>query len=603
MKFEASIEAPRGTGQFKAMEKVVMENLKVPPENVDIETKSSKPVDPVSRVRVVKEGRDESGNRYIKLGIQGATTTPGPYSMGELIKSRDRLFTELANAGVSFLTPTAQRKLLQLLQNRLPGTDNMSVATQLGWHGSAFVLSSTVIGEKKELETAFGDLDPQMLSKFRVRGELQDWQDKIAELCRGNSRLMFAVSLAFTGPILRFVQGPRSGGFQIWGDPETGKTTAAMVAGSVWGCHRDDGKREKGFAESWHTTAGKLELTALAHNNTVLILDETKRAGRNEHERAKAVLDVAVGLAEHTEKERLTNLGSTRSWRLYFLSTSNLSLIDLARRGNIFVDDAELGRLVDVPLPNSRHGLFEQIHKFGDGARFTSKLKSRSRRYFGSAGFAFVTKLVAHFVEEPDKLKQWLEIERQVYLKRIAKAAKGLSPLKRASDRFATSFAAGSLAIKYGILPWSRKKLLHAILSCQLDGLRHVGDDPSEPSVAMLRAKLVSYVRDYRKEFIDLARKRPRYGRDHIDAVPGYRAVFKGWKWIYLTATKFTEIIGGAANADMLKEALAHEGLLAKAAGKRFVVQRQIFKGGKGNQNSPWVHALKAGMFKKEAAD
>ena len=72
-----------------------------------------------------------------------------------------------------------------------------------------------------------------------------------------------------------------SGGFQLWGAAESGKTTAGMVAGSVWGCHRDDGKREKGFAETWHTTPGKVEVTALAHNNIVLILDETKRAGRD----------------------------------------------------------------------------------------------------------------------------------------------------------------------------------------------------------------------------------------------------------------------------------------------------------------------------------
>ena len=55
-----------------------------------------------------------------------------------------------------------------------------------------------------------------------------------------------------------------------------------MVAGSVWGCHRDEGKREIGFAETWHSTPGQIEITALAHNNTILILDETKRAGRTD---------------------------------------------------------------------------------------------------------------------------------------------------------------------------------------------------------------------------------------------------------------------------------------------------------------------------------
>ena len=36
-------------------------------------------------------------------------------------------------------------------------------------------------------------------------------------------------------PILPFVSGPKSGGFQLWGLPESGKTSAAMVAGSSEG--------------------------------------------------------------------------------------------------------------------------------------------------------------------------------------------------------------------------------------------------------------------------------------------------------------------------------------------------------------------------------
>ena len=136
---------------------------------------------------------------------------------------------------------------------------------------------------------------------------------------------MFCASLGLTGPILRLVSGPRSGGFQLFGPAESGETAAAMVTGSIWGCHRSSERRENGFSESWHTTAGKIELTALAHNETVLVLDETKRAGRTNKERAQAVLDISFGLAENVERERLTNLGSVRGWRFYFLSTSNYS--------------------------------------------------------------------------------------------------------------------------------------------------------------------------------------------------------------------------------------------------------------------------------------
>ena len=114
-----------------------------------------------------------------------------------------------------------------------------------------------------------------------------------------------SVSLAFTGPILELVKGPRSGGFQLFGDAETGKSTAGMVAGSIWGRHRSPERREKGFTESWHTTAGQVELTALAHNHMLLVLDETKRAGRTDKERGSVVIDISFNFAEQTERERM----------------------------------------------------------------------------------------------------------------------------------------------------------------------------------------------------------------------------------------------------------------------------------------------------------
>ncbi len=166
--------------------------------------------------------------------------------------------------------------------------------------------------------------------KYRVSPNvtLQDWREKIGRLCLNNSRLMFAVSLAFTGPILRFVRAERSGGFEIYGSPETGKTTAAMVAGSVWGCHRQP---DKGFLESWNTTANAVEVTALAHNDGLLILDETKAQG-NVTKRLELVLNVTMRLAEQREKKRLGGATEPRSWRFYFLSTSNFSLDEMAAK-------------------------------------------------------------------------------------------------------------------------------------------------------------------------------------------------------------------------------------------------------------------------------
>ena len=75
--------------------------------------------------------------------------------------------------------------------------------------------------------------------------------------------------------------------------------------------------------------------------------------------------------------------------------------------------------------------------------------------------------------DKQNDVKKFIRERRGAYLRKLHKltAGDGLSPLKRPSDRFATTYAAGCLAIKYDILAWSRDALLRAILSCQLDQL------------------------------------------------------------------------------------------------------------------------------------
>jgi putative DNA primase/helicase len=576
-------------------------------KNEKTSSKKSKSKQVVSRVVIEGEGRDEWDKRYFKFSVVGSDRDIPPFSVEQLFSDSKPVFAALANAGWNGFTNKARNELLEKLQKRKQESPSFKVVTRLGWNSGAYVFPDEIVGKpKKPLQKAFGRLDRAMLDKYRANGTLKQWQDQIAALCKGNSRLMFSISFAFTGPILPLVTGPKAGGFQIWGDAETGKTTAAMVAGSVWGCHRGEGRREKGFAESWNSTSGKVEVTALAHNDTLLILDETKRAGKDDRERAQVVTSVAFGLAEMTEKERLTNQGSARWWRCYFLSTSNLSLGQLGRQGKTVIDKANRGRMADISLPNDGHGIYEELHCFVDGEALSDALQRRSRKYYGAPARKFVRRLVNERRSDPQALKKFLKAWRSAYLKRLKAdtEAEDLRPLNRTSGRYATVFAAGSLAIKLGILPWNRKKLLRAILSCELDQLRQPDEDEDStaPPPETLRAKLVQYLNDNRKNFMNLNKKRPRYTRDKLDAAPGYRAKEKGQRWYYVTADQLKAIIGTRDGARAVKQMLAKEGLLEQKK-KKFVVQRRIFVGGKGRDNYAWVHAIKADILKKDKSD
>jgi putative DNA primase/helicase len=546
------------------------------------------------------EGRDEAGRRYFKITIVGSDVSL-TVAADTIVDDASKLFAALTNAGVNFFSRESKNALLTELQSFSANKPSFRVVTKLGHSRNQFVLPNETIGTSKlPTVTVLDQLDAAMIEKYRSRGTLEEWQTYIATPAYKNSRPMLGIAIAFTGPILRYVNGPRTGGFQICGPAETGKTTAATVAGSVWGCHLGAERQEKGFSESWHSTSGKIELTALAHNGTVLNLDEAQRAGRNKQERARVIFDTVFSLAEGIERERMTNTGSARAWLFYYLSTSNLTFSEIARAGNIELDDACLGRLFDIPCPTGDHGIYDTLHGFTSGEALTDALKQRCRRYFGTPGPEFVRCLLRHRDEDRDGLKKVLAKYRKRYRRALNKAiqAEGLRSLTRTASRFATVYAAGRLAVRYGILPWSRRRLLQAILDCQLAGLRLLAQEPSagEPSEAAIRGKLVRYFVDHKDDFLDLANERPKLGKADLEAVAGYIGCDEEAGWFYLTHNQLKTIIGNGRNSVSLKNHLMGEGLMAKPS-EGFVVQRKIFSGGKGNKNYAWVAAFNPSLI------
>jgi hypothetical protein len=548
---------------------------------------------PLANVKIVGEGFDDLGHRYLKLEVKGSNRDLRPYSMADIVNP-EQIYCDLGDAGCNLFSSRAQRDLQDLLQNHEQQEPSFSVATRLGSFGNFYVRPNEIIGHPSlPVAPVLGALASDMLQKYRCRGSLESWQKKIGQLCTGNSRLMFAASLACAGPILPFVAGPRTGGFQISGKAESGKTALAMIAGSIWGCHRDSMRKDKGFAESWNTTGNKLEQTAQAHSDALLILDETNLAGDDEKARAKNVLNGAFRLSEVTKKKRY-NEPEAAAWRLYFLSTSNLTLDELADQGDVPIDDQHRGRLVDIGLPlgPGTFGIYEELHGFSDGAALTDAVKSRCRAVFGTPGYQFVRKLYKNKASRA-AAKKFVAARRNYYVSLVRKeaAAKGLKPLERATARFATVYAAGCLAIKYGIFTWGRKDLLGAVLSCQLDGLTAARGKTDQ--AANLRQKLVDHLTQIRPRLTDL--NRGKLSAKAHTSVPGYRHTHNGIDWLYLTSDQLKPIIGTSKAASRLKKSLIDAGLMGGTA-KSALVQRPIFKA-KGNKGYRWVHAFRASLL------
>ncbi len=61
-----------------------------------------------------------------------------------------------------------------------------------------------------------------------------------------------------------------------------------------------------------------------------------------------------------------------------------------------------------------------------------------------------------------ERLGKW----RAFYLRQAGAIGASGRRLDRVHEKMATLYAAGSLAIEFGILPWTRPRLIRALLSC-----------------------------------------------------------------------------------------------------------------------------------------
>ncbi|MBI6918580.1 DUF927 domain-containing protein [Pseudomonas monteilii] len=325
-----------------------------------------------------------------------------------------------------------------------------------GWHESgAFVLPGRTIGSDKVRYQA----SAKGQNLFSVRGSLEGWKIEVAAKCEGNPVLTLAIGCALAGPLLSLV-GVLGGGVHLVGDSSSGKSLAQLIGSSVWG---DPGI----FAASWDMTKGGLEIEASSRNDTMLPLDEIKRAD------PKRVQEMAYSLANGQGKGTMTRDREARgklSWRLLALSSGERSLSEHAAiSGNAAHAGAEL-RMVDVNAGTRTHRAFDELHGL-EGADFHRQLTVAVGANHGHIGPAFVEKLLASD-DRPGLLEDFAGIRAQ-FVEDNAQAG-------RVADRFAVIALAGEMAIAYDLLPWAPGT---ALSDCQLlygEWLSRVGGGNAE---------------------------------------------------------------------------------------------------------------------------
>lgn len=332
----------------------------------------------------------------------------------------------------------------------------IATTTRPGWHESGvFVLPGRVIGSG---EVRFQD-SGRAVNPFTSKGELAGWGAEIGAFCLGNPVLIAAVCCALAGPLLGRT-GVHGGGLHLVGDSSSGKSLAQLVAASVWG-------NPATFAASWDQTRGGIEIEAASRNDTVLILDEIKRAD------PKRVQEMAYAIANGQGKGTMTREREARAklaWRVLVLSSGERSLSEHAAiGGNPAHAGAEL-RLADVDAGNRPHRAFDDVHGLS-AQEFHRRLSDAVARHYGHLGPAFVEQLLIQ--PKAASLAEAFAATRASFTAENSQAG-------RVADRFAVLALAGELAIGWGLLGWPSGAAADACRRLFGEWLGRMGDGNAE---------------------------------------------------------------------------------------------------------------------------
>jgi len=236
------------------------------------------------------------------------------------------------------------------------------------------------------------------------------------------------------------------------------------------------------------------------------------------------------------------------------------------------------------------------LHGFADRAAFIGHLKKLASQHHGVIAREFVRRLIEWLHRDPDELKAWLDKRRKAYLKHCRSITDPKRDLLRVHHKFGTIYAAGRLGIHFKLLPFSRRELLDAILSCERDHVALVASFASaaQPPVA----KLYDYIAGNKSRFADVRQGPKPAGFNHASC-PGYRSRGEFW----LTSPQFEQVVGGKVAAQRAKAELDQLNLIRKVAGgkdgRRFVVKRPIGTKRNGKAERRYVVAIDAGILKK----
>lgn len=331
-------------------------------------------------MELVGRGLDQSGNHYRVLRWQDYLTNQ-THTIALPMAEIGSNWAALTKHGLTVHSSRYKRELLaDYLQTHGEHTP-YTITNKSGWHGNAYVLPNGEVINNTSNNNMIYNGDTSESGAYLVSGSLKDWQENVARYAAGNSRLCLAIGTALAAPLLAKLN-EQNGGFHIYGDSSDGKTTAALVALSVFG-------NPQTLKMTWRGTDLGFSNAALARNDSLLVLDEIGEA------QPKTISKTAYSVINGKSKLQGAKDGGNREkseWRILLLSTGEKSLQNYMTQAGEKWEAGQAVRLPSIPAV-TRYGIYENLHDFQDGATLSEHLQIATQQQYGAAGRAWLEQL------------------------------------------------------------------------------------------------------------------------------------------------------------------------------------------------------------------
>lgn len=439
---------PRTGGRFRVDDSGTWYD---PPDNSE-----APPTWLASQIRLLAASRDDHGAEWgTVVDVVDADGVTHTWAMPRelLADGGAGVWRELYRLGASVAMSPKARGLLTSFLSEVTPTARARCVSRTGWHEVAgthvYVRTDGVIGgcpERVVYQSASA-----VTVDCAISGTVDEWQRAVAALAVGNSRVVFAISVALAAPLLALADEP-SGGLHLVGASTTSKTTSLKVAASVYGA-------PDRCVRTWRATSNGLESTAAAHNDGLLCLDELAQLDPREASTAAYMLSNQQG------KSRASRTGAARpvaEWRLIYLSTGEQSLADHGGQSGLRTSPGAEVRLVNVPVDaGAGMGGIEVLHGHEMPAALADALRSAASRFHGAVGRDWLRRLV----DDRAQIVSTITSDLKALVATLAPVGAS-GQVTRVARRFALVAHAGELATRCGLTGWRKGEATTATKRC-----------------------------------------------------------------------------------------------------------------------------------------